>query len=67
MRLEELLKIAIQKKASDLHLTANMPAHIRVDGQLKKVSDQTLGAKEVQTLAFSILSNEQKNEFLKEK
>ena len=67
MRLEELLKIAIQKKASDLHLTANLPAYLRIDGQLKKVSDQILGAKEVQTLAFSILSPEQKNKFLKEK
>lgn len=67
MRLEELLQIAVQKKASDLHLTANLPAYLRIDGQLKKAISQPLGAKEVQILAFSILSSDQKTKFLKEK
>ena len=32
MLIEELLELTVQSKASDLHISANLPPVIRVDG-----------------------------------
>jgi twitching motility protein PilT len=50
MTLQELLKTAAEKNASDLHLQAAMPPMLRVDGALQAVAETPLQAAEVETL-----------------
>ncbi len=58
--LEEMVKV----KASDLHLTAGVPAMLRVDGELVPSKQSGVLTPDVtQRLAYSALSDEQKKRF----
>ena len=46
MTIDDLLKIAVQKRASDLHLTVGLPPQLRVDGILIPVSQSPLSEEE---------------------
>lgn len=61
--LPELLQKTLQSGASDLHLTTGVPAQIRVDGQLRSVNDEVLGAAETKRLAYSVMTDGQKHQF----
>lgn len=60
MLIEELLELTVQSKASDLHISANLPPVIRVDGKLIRTDRPPLSADDVETLLFPMLSNEQR-------
>ena len=34
MIIEEILELAVSKKASDIHISANLPPVLRIDGKL---------------------------------
>ncbi len=59
----ELLKIAVEEDASDLHITAYVPPRIRVQGRLKNIDHPPLQPNETQALIYSILSDKQKKVF----
>jgi len=59
LNMKALLLKAMEKKASDLHLTVNRPPILRIDGQLEPLTINTLSAGDMRTLLFSILSNRQ--------
>lgn len=61
--LPEMLQKTIQSGASDLHLTTNSPAQIRVDGQLRPIDDQILSAADTKRLAYSVMTDGQKHQF----
>ena len=64
MDLKELLKITIQKKASDLHLTENSPPILRIDGKLVFVEDaQLLKKDELKKSIYGMLTDNQKEKF----
>jgi twitching motility protein PilT len=64
INLRALLQEMIQRGASDLHVTAGNPAMIRVDGDLVKSRvGQALTPKDTLTLAYSILTENQKKRF----
>ncbi|HIF23398.1 MAG TPA: type IV pilus twitching motility protein PilT [Gemmatimonadetes bacterium] len=64
INLRALLQEMIQRGASDLHVTAGNPAMIRVDGDLVKSKvGQALTPKDTLTLAYSILTENQKKRF----
>jgi twitching motility protein PilT len=68
MYLHELFKIATEKKASDLHLAANRKPILRIDGRLYEVEDEpVLKPKDLEKVIFEILSQEQKERFIKTK
>ncbi len=68
MNIDELFKIAVAKNASDLHLVANMPPVLRIDGQLAEIKGQpVLSPEETKKLAFSILSERQEEKFVAER
>lgn len=67
MKIDELLKYAIENNASDLHITVNEPPIYRFDGKLTPYGDKELTEKEVEELVLSILNEEQKEKFYKEK
>ena len=61
--LPELLQITLQSGASDLHLTANVPAQIRVDGTLRPINDTILTPADTKRLAYSVMTDSQKHQF----
>ncbi|MGE5279445.1 MAG: type IV pilus twitching motility protein PilT [Deltaproteobacteria bacterium] len=63
MELRELLMLTIEKKASDLHLTENMPPILRIDGRLTLTEMPKLTREESKRLIYTVLTNEQKEKF----
>jgi twitching motility protein PilT len=60
----ELLEITIARGASDLHLTSGIPPRIRVDGKLVPLTEfDVLMATDTERLAYSVLSESQKQKF----
>lgn len=61
MKIEDLLKEAIDRKASDLHLMVDFPPVLRVNGSLFRLSTYPLlTSEEVEKLVFSVTTPEQK-------
>jgi len=64
MNIDDLLRIAMERKASDLHLKVGNYPHIRVDGELIQVTEQPrVSAEDMLTMAFSMMSARQKQKF----
>jgi twitching motility protein PilT len=62
--LRALLQEMIQRGASDLHVTVGSPPKLRVDGDLVNSShSQVLAPKDTMSLAYSILTENQKKRF----
>ncbi len=61
--MDDLLRFAIQQRASDLHITADLPPEIRVDGRLRSLNFDPLPPGECQRLVFGILTDRQIAEF----
>jgi twitching motility protein PilT len=61
--LSELLKKMLELSGSDLHLTTNSPPQVRVHGQLKPLDLPPLTAAETKQLAYSVLTDAQKQRF----
>ncbi|MRR10110.1 type IV pili twitching motility protein PilT, partial [bacterium] len=61
--LTQLLEEMIQKKATDLHLTAGVPPVYRIDGELIRSNYEILTTQAVEQLAYSILNDRQKKKF----
>ena len=60
MLIEEILELTVQKGASDLHISADLPPVIRIDGELIRTSLPVLTSDDIETLVFPILTNEQR-------
>jgi len=64
MEINELLKIATERKASDLHLKVGSHPVIRVNGKLIPLAELTrLTQEDTIARAFSIMSGRQKQNF----
>ncbi|MGH9363681.1 MAG: type IV pilus twitching motility protein PilT [Thermoanaerobaculia bacterium] len=64
MHINDLLKIAVERKASDLHLKVSAFPVIRVDGVLTPLTDvRRLMQEDTIAMAFSIMSARQKEKF----
>ena len=61
--INDLLQLMVNRKGSDLFLTAEFPPAIKVDGAVAKVSQQPLSANHTMALARSIMSDRQMAEF----
>jgi len=65
MNINELFALAVDKKASDLHLVVGLPPVLRIDGELFNLKDKgILSNKVLEQMAFSILTEEQKQRFI---
>ncbi len=68
MDIQTLLRLAIEREASDLHITTGYYATLRVDGQLLQVSNLPIVTSEIaQQLMFSFLKSEHKENLLANK
>ena len=61
--LHQLLKVMIEKGASDLHVTTGSPPQLRIDGELTPLKVPPLTATETKQLCYSILTDAQKQKF----
>jgi twitching motility protein PilU len=61
--INDLLKLMISRKGSDLFLTAEFPPAIKVDGKVVKVSPQPLSPVHTLSLARAIMNDKQAAEF----
>ena len=68
MDIKELLQMTVAREGSDLHLTVGVPPAIRLYGGLVRLGDfPPLSAENTQELAFSMINDEQKDKFEKER
>ena len=58
--IHQLLKAMLDQGASDLHITAESPPRLRIDGHLIPLRTQPLTAVETKDICYSILSDNQK-------
>ena len=63
-RIDDLLKIMIDYKASDIHLTTGAPPYLRIHGEMVPLEYSKLSNQAVQALLFEILSEKQKRSFI---
>jgi twitching motility protein PilT len=61
--IQELLQIAVENNASDLHITTHIPPRIRVDGILISIDHPPLSPAETKNLVYSLLTDRQKKMF----
>jgi twitching motility protein PilT len=61
--LQELLKDAAKKKASDLFIKANCPPAVRINGRIAFTDNPALSADDCRSLAYSIMTHEQIGRF----
>ena len=59
----ELLRIIIDRNASDLHITAGSPRQIRIDGALNRLPFDAMSRLETKVLCYSIMTDAQKKQF----
>ena len=55
--IKDLLKMMVEKSASDLHITAGSMVHLRIDEDLVPVGQETLSEQDSRTLIFSMLTD----------
>ena len=61
--IEEILRLATKKNASDIHLQAGLPPVLRVQSRLVALDSEKLSAEAIERLIFSIMSEQQKEIF----
>jgi len=61
--LYDLLRMMIEKTASDLHITTGSPPRLRIDGKLVNVDHPSLTPPDTKALCYSILTDAQKHKY----
>ncbi len=61
--MHDLLRTMVQKDGSDLFITAGAVPSIKVDGEMKPLSNQTLSAQHTQVLVGAIMNDKQRADF----
>jgi len=59
-----LLKVMVKKQASDLFITSDLPPSLKVHGRIMPVSNSRLSAEQTRELTLSLMSPEQREEFM---
>lgn len=69
MKLDEILEVAVKKQASDVHLKAGLVPVIRKHGKLRPLQQglPQLSNSEIEEMAFSMMDEDQRKYFIKNK
>ncbi len=62
--IDELFKLMVEQKASDLHITSGAPPYLRLHGNMIALNYRELSNQDIQGLVFEILSEKQKKTFV---
>jgi twitching motility protein PilT len=65
--IRELLLTTVNRGASDLHLTSDMPPILRIDGELTPLNEPPFSADELKKIIYGLMSDTQKTVFEEEK
>ena len=65
MELLDLLRKAMEKEASDVHLVTGMKPSIRINGEIQDMDEPVLSADECKRLTYSVMKKEQIERFEK--
>jgi len=63
--INKFFRVAIKTRASDLHLKVGQPPKLRIQDDLKSTTGEALSERRLEELTFEILSDDQKQIFLK--
>ena len=63
--LDRVLREAVDRGASDVHIKVGSPPHIRLDGELTPVADESVAAADTERVAFAIMPKIRAEEFLR--
>ncbi|MBI2381229.1 MAG: PilT/PilU family type 4a pilus ATPase [Gammaproteobacteria bacterium] len=63
MNFESLLKLMVQKRASDLFITAGVPPCLKVNGKILPVTQNALPAEKAREVVLSVMNEEQRRDF----
>jgi twitching motility protein PilT len=63
----QLLKLATEQNASDLHIVAGSPPCLRVEGRIVRVKTDILSAEDTRRLCYAVLDDKQKSKFEQKK
>ncbi|MHB9154675.1 MAG: type IV pilus twitching motility protein PilT, partial [Endomicrobiales bacterium] len=63
LNMQDLLIMLMEKKASDLHITAGLPPMLRIDGEITPTQFEKLTPDICQRLIYSLLTDSQKERF----
>lgn len=61
--IKSLLKIMKEKGASDMHVTANSPVHLRIDENIHSIDKSVLSVEEAKESIYTLLTEEQIKQF----
>jgi twitching motility protein PilU len=67
MEFRDILKMMVEKRASDLFITTAVPPSIKIDGRITPVSKTRLNDQQARELTYSLMSPEQRDEFQRTK
>lgn len=59
----QLLKLATEQGASDVHIVAGSPPCLRVEGRIVRVKTGNLSPEDTRRLCYSVISDQQKSKF----
>jgi twitching motility protein PilT len=62
--LDQLLREAVERGASDVHIKVGSPPYIRVDGRLERTEHATVSPVETERIAFAIMPKQRAEEFI---
>jgi len=65
MDISDLLKIALNAGASDLHLSAELPPLLRIDGAMQPTTLPPLAQSQVHSLIYAIMNDKQRRHYEK--
>ncbi len=63
MEFDKLLKIVVEKGASDLFITAGRPPTVKINGKLFAAGKNTLSPEQSRDLVYGVMNQEQQTEF----
>lgn len=66
MSIDNLLRITVDRGASDLHITVGLPPMLRIDGKLMPTEFPKLSPEDTKRLIYSILNDRQRERFERE-
>ncbi len=63
LNIDDLLRIAVERHASDLHITVGRPPVLRIDGELVDLDFDPLDAESAKFIIYSLLTHQQRDIF----
>lgn len=63
LSIEDLLRFCVKHNASDLHISAGLPAMIRVDGEITRINMPAMDHQTVHGLIYDIMNDKQRADF----